>query len=430
MKHIRLTLLLIATLPLTLWADRVACVGTAHQVVQGGDTLFFFLNEVHLSYPRAVNWYRASDGALVQSNTTDIYPDDGSYYVEDAGVRHYVHAFTYTEPTDLVLTLTDVACDRTVLTLSGSIPVITYYTAAGQRTFERDCRLSYTDLMWGEEEWVDSLAVGEARALQVGTYSLPPICKATDICLVYDLFAEPIHALDSVCVTLDAPVAVKIHPTSTTTTRGDVAPAPGSNEKERPDVADFLKGSGPLDILFELHPTPAAQYYSWRIYRGSNQLIVDRTDETTRYTFSEPGAYRVVGMAYNPTCSSDSADITVNVSESFIKVPNVFTPNGDGQNDEFRVAYRSIKEFHCWVYNRWGKLVYDWSDPAKGWDGTINGRPAAEGAYYYVIRALGTDAARGASYTSKGAYQRHQRKDDTMIGVYQLSGDINLVRGK
>ena len=126
----------------------------------------------------------------------------------------------------------------------------------------------------------------------------------------------------------------------------------------------------------------------------------------------------------NDQCQTDSVEITVSVSTSQLVVPNVFTPNGDGRNDEFRVMYRSIVEFECWVYNRWGKLVYHWTDPAKGWDGTINGRPAAEGAYYYVIRAKGADAEAG------GEYHKVTKKRPAAVGVYQLSGDINLIRGK
>ena len=123
--------------------------------------------------------------------------------------------------------------------------------------------------------------------------------------------------------------------------------------------------------------------------------------------------------------------MAITISESYLAVPNVFTPNGDGKNDEFRVAYRSLREFHCWVYNRWGKLVYEWTDPAKGWDGMIGGRPAAEGAYYYVIRALGTDAAKDAAYTMKAVYTKKKlNADESVIGVYQMSGDINLLRGK
>lgn len=101
-----------------------------------------------------------------------------------------------------------------------------------------------------------------------------------------------------------------------------------------------------------------------------------------------------------------------------------------GANDEFRVAYRSLREFHCWVYNRWGLLVYEWDDPAKGWNGTIGGKPAAEGAYYYVIRALGTDAAYDTQYMWKPSHKKAQKKDpESRLGVYQLSGSINLLRG-
>ena len=109
----------------------------------------------------------------------------------------------------------------------------------------------------------------------------------------------------------------------------------------------------------------------------------------------------------------------------------MFTPNGDGKYDEFRVAYRSLRDFHIWVYNRWGKLVYESTDPAKGWDGNINGRPAAEGAYFYVVRAMGTDADKNASFMMKASYNKKKlNADESVLGIYQMSGDINLLRGK
>ena len=124
-------------------------------------------------------------------------------------------------------------------------------------------------------------------------------------------------------------------------------------------------------------------------------------------------------------------EVTVAVAESYLAVPNVFTPNGDGKNDEFRVAYRSLRDFHIWVYNRWGKLVYESTDPAKGWDGNINGRPAAEGAYFYVVRAMGTDADKNASFMMKASYNKKKlNADESVLGIYQMSGDINLLRGK
>ena len=125
----------------------------------------------------------------------------------------------------------------------------------------------------------------------------------------------------------------------------------------------------------------------------------------------------------------DSAEIEVTVSESQIKVPNIFTPNGDGVNDLFLVQYRSIAEFNMWVYNRWGKLVFSTTDPDRGWDGTIYGKPAAEGAYFYVIRAKGTDANHN-DYKTKKKYNKAKSKNAaSVIGIYQLSGSVSLLRG-
>jgi gliding motility-associated-like protein len=213
-------------------------------------------------------------------------------------------------------------------------------------------------------------------------------------------------------------VAVTSHPTSVTTKRGETI----ENEPERPIDETQLSGSAPLEINFIANGNkPTAQFYRWEIYKGTD-LIATRTDEEQRYVFMTNGSYQVKVWVSNDKCSTDSTVFDISVSSSQLVVPNVFTPNGDGQNDEFRVMYRSLAEFHCWVYNRWGKLVYEWDDPAKGWDGTINGKPAAPGAYFYIIRARGTDA------DPKAKYHRTTKRNPADIGVYQLSGDINLIR--
>ena len=61
----------------------------------------------------------------------------------------------------------------------------------------------------------------------------------------------------------------------------------------------------------------------------------------------------------------------------------------------------------------------------------IGNREAAEGAYFYVIRALGTDAAKDAKYMMKPIYNKKKSNaDESVIGIYEISGDINLLRGK
>ncbi|MCL2414119.1 MAG: gliding motility-associated C-terminal domain-containing protein [Bacteroidales bacterium] len=73
------------------------------------------------------------------------------------------------------------------------------------------------------------------------------------------------------------------------------------------------------------------------------------------------------------------------------EIPNVFTPNGDGINDEFKINWRyplqNIVVFTIRIFNRWGNLVFESNDPNFEWDGNnqATGRPAPDGTYFYVI---------------------------------------------
>lgn len=403
--------------PLPLWAMDIECVGTATQQVNGSDTIFIFKDEIHLkSNIGAIDWY-AADGTVYFSNAEEIYPDEGCY----SAAGHCFCVVKYKDIDDLDFTI-EPSCDNMILRVTGDI-------ASRARTYS----LSYNALVWNDEAWVDSAATktGDLTSVIV----LPALYGATPITLCYDAEIRSALGLDSACVTKDLHEediqAVNFQLTSLATTRGKEGEK--SNEKNRPTSQKLITGSeysGPLEVAFYSNPTPGVLFFRWSIYKATEH-IVTRMDKDIRYVFSEPGTYRVVCKVNNQNCETDSAEVTVAISESYLAVPNVFTPNGDGKNDEFRVAYRSLREFHCWVYNRWGHLVYEWTDPAKGWDGTIYGRPAAEGAYYYVIRALGTDAAKDARFMGKISYQKKKlNADESVIGVYQLSGDINLLRGK
>lgn len=415
-------------------ASIIECVGTATQVVNGNDTLFIFKDEIHLrSTIGNVTWYD-TDGKPVASGTDEIYPDEGGYYVSDGITQSTpVYVFLYSDPTSMELSVA-ADCGGTTLTLKGDTKPLTYTRLDGtQGSYARACSLDYNALAWNTEEWVDSAATVASTLRPV--FMLPALYGPTSIKLCYDQTVREALGMDSACVEIDVPIdsikAVKMQLMSLATTRGKEGEK--SNERNRPTSLELIASSeysGPLEVAFYSNPTPAAQFYKWSIYHSS-ELIVTRNDKDIRYTFSEPGSYRVVCSVNNATCASDSMEVTVAVAESYLAVPNVFTPNGDGKNDEFRVAYRSLRDFHIWVYNRWGKLVYESTDPAKGWDGNINGRPAAEGAYFYVVRAMGTDAAKNASFMMKASYNKKKlNADESVLGIYQMSGDINLLRGK
>lgn len=78
--------------------------------------------------------------------------------------------------------------------------------------------------------------------------------------------------------------------------------------------------------------------------------------------------------------------IHVTVFDNPVRIPNVFTPNGDGVNDNFLpVSPAAVEIMAFQVWNRWGQLVYENENPDLGWDGTQDGEPAISDTYVYRI---------------------------------------------
>jgi len=69
-----------------------------------------------------------------------------------------------------------------------------------------------------------------------------------------------------------------------------------------------------------------------------------------------------------------------------IGIPNAFTPNNDGLNDEFKIITNAILDkFQMQIFNRWGQLIFETSDQNKGWDGTYNNNKVQTGSYVWKI---------------------------------------------
>lgn len=69
-----------------------------------------------------------------------------------------------------------------------------------------------------------------------------------------------------------------------------------------------------------------------------------------------------------------------------LRYGNVFTPNGDGWNDRFRMdSDCEVFQFSMLIYNRWGQLVHESQNISYGWDGYVNGEPATPGTYYFTV---------------------------------------------
>ena len=113
-----------------------------------------------------------------------------------------------------------------------------------------------------------------------------------------------------------------------------------------------------------------------------------------------------------------SEEFRIKLNASSLKVPNAFSPNGDGKNDYFNVYnVKSIVSFHAAIYNRWGQQLYSWGiddihSKEAGWDGTYNGKPVKAGVYFVVVKAKGAD---GVEY--------EYRRDVNLLRGYNESGN-------
>ena len=67
-------------------------------------------------------------------------------------------------------------------------------------------------------------------------------------------------------------------------------------------------------------------------------------------------------------------------------IPNVFTPNGDGINDKWVIAYlESYPGCTVEIYSRYGQIVYRSVGYDKPWDGSYKGKESPAGTYYYIV---------------------------------------------
>lgn len=116
-------------------------------------------------------------------------------------------------------------------------------------------------------------------------------------------------------------------------------------------------------------------------------------EEHPVFSFAQDGQYRLALVATDLDGCTDTAITTLDYDRlgiQYIYIPNVFTPNGDGRNDEFVILgpYSSCID-HVMIFNRWGNKIYKTPTPSDAWDGTFDGKPVPEGAYVYVVQADG-----------------------------------------
>lgn len=296
-------------------------------------------------------------------------------------------------------------CDRMVLATSGSAERMLYYGVDGRAyTIDRGIKLIYRTLepVEGADEPAFQPVVKEVDFPYIdGSLNIEaPLCD-TYATLTGDRFLAAWGRDVEIVSSAIACRAVQV------LTSAVQHKEPGESELRTEDV---LGGSAPIEIDFTAAVTDAAVYTRWQMATDPDFTNVTfyTSDLQFTHTFQETGVRYVMFEAADASgqCTAESEIYTVNIGESSLLCPNAFSPGAsEGVNDEWRVSYKSIVKFDCYIFNRWGQKMTEFHSPAQGWDGTYRGKLVPAGVYYYVIKAEGSD---GKSY--------------------DLSGDINIVR--
>ena len=329
-----------------------------------------------------------------------VIPNKG-YIIEEGTRRHYYwvvnYADYYMELNDMFI-INDPPCSLVNLRVDGIAHRIPFASTHGHNlVLDREIELSYNTLVWDDSlHWQEQPIVEKFESLDDAIVIDPPLCN-TEIILSGDQFLKAWGIEERIEGTYFQTQAVGCGTTAVQEDRGN------DNEKGLGQEG-LLGGSAPVHIVFTGYPTDAVVYRVWEMATDQDfeNVILQYNQDEVDYTFNDYGTYFMRYMVANASgsCESYSDTYTITVSESYLECPNAFSPGSTpGVNDVWKVSYKSLVEFHCWIFNRWGNLVYEYTDPGGGWDGYYHGKLVDTGVYYYVITAVGSD---GVKYKRRG----------------------------
>lgn len=349
-----------------------------------------------------------------RSTLTRLEPDMG-YIVEIDGRNSCFYIIDYSRhqlEVTSVFAPENLDCSSTIVELTGSGDAIHFFTINGQqRTLSREMLLTWNTLEWDDESesFIQTEAHKTLDYLTVETSCTPPAYCNTAFTLTGDRFLEAWGRGISVSSPAFAPNAVEVH-TSARQLFGYDRDDPDYVSNSVVDNKEALGGSAPAEIEFSAQGTDAMIHTEWQIARDAGfEYILNRVSgaEIT-YTFRDEGTQyvRFVGSNADGSCEAYGDVYEVSIGSSLLKCPNAFSPGAsEGVNDEWKVAYRSLTEFKCWIFDRYGTQMCYLDNPERGWDGRYRGKLVKPGVYYYVIQAKGADGKN-----------------------YKKSGDINIIR--
>lgn len=381
--------------------DNAAGVTASATVLATAATEWFSFGNLGAAYAEPIE-----NETVGSTSSCTIGTDDQGIVVETDGRRYcfwIINAANHPCTLSSIVPLPEASdCSTVCLSVEGECGRIVYYTINGvPKEYNRDISVGYSTLEFDE----DSGFYKQTQKTITFPYVSSEIRIPQPLCSTrFTLSTNGFEKNFGTAVTLESdsyrPTAVEAHTTAVQTGR--------EVDNEIRVDAESLGGSAPVEITFSAMVTDAVVFTEWQFSRdpefNSIDLRYSETDVT--YVFEDYGTTYVRFQAANSAgdCEWFSEVYTVSVSESKLLCPNAFSPNDDGVNDLWKVSYKSIVDFQCTIFNRWGVKIIELNDPSEGWDGKYNGKTVPSGVYYYVIKARGSDGIK-----------------------YDLAGDINII---
>jgi len=116
-----------------------------------------------------------------------------------------------------------------------------------------------------------------------------------------------------------------------------------------------------------------------------NQYLWSTNSTASSITINSPGIYWLQVTDNNQCLGRDSITVYPKNCLRGFYMPNAFTPNNDATNDNCKpIIVGTIKQYEFTIYNRYGEVVFQSSEPGKGWDGKINGKPQHANVFAWV----------------------------------------------
>lgn len=346
---------------------------------------------IEQTIPDAVN---SSDYVCSQKAFCYIFPDD-SVVIRKDSLLYKDESLSY-------------SCNEVALC---AFPVMSYINKAGKRVeIKREFEVEYDQF---DNEGDGQIGREKTDAKGVVVYLPTPNMKSPY------LLRETVFGRAEEFLTDTFNIGVSVSPIAMLANEVEHNRANDLNELE----VKFSKDDGgmmenafstPFKVEMYGNPSPTGANLEWhfayaRDFRGSRVVYAqDRISMQIEHNKTLKQYIMFKAKNLNSGCA-DSAWLAMTLAEPQLFVPNIFTPDGDNKNDEFRVSYVSIKKFNIVIFNTFGKKVYESDDITKGWDGTYKGRDMANGAYYYVIEA--TDSA-GNKIEKKGTLNLFRNNKD------------------